>query len=145
MSRDDFIRINRYAVIPKSELDFRFSRSGGPGGQHANRKATQVELLFDVSHSSGLSQRQRQQVMKTLGNRIDSEGILHLTASGSRSQHRNREEVVKRFQSLMQHALRKRKRRKPTKPSRRANERRLEEKRQQSRKKELRKPPKWPR
>lgn len=143
MTESDFIRINRYVVIPQHELEFRFSRSGGPGGQHVNRSETQVELLFDVANSPSLDERARQRIRNELSNRIDADGVLHLTNSESRSQHRNREAVIRRFQGLLQHALRRRAPRKRTKPSKAARRRRLENKRHRSRKKALRKPPKW--
>ncbi len=72
--------------IPMSELHFRFARSSGPGGQHVNRSATQVELLFDVAGSPSLDETQQQRVLTKLKSRIDKEGVLHLVSQKTRSQ-----------------------------------------------------------
>ncbi len=135
------IRIHSRLTIPESELHFRASRSGGPGGQHVNTSSTKVELSWDVAGSPSLSEPQRARVLKRLANRIDGNGVLHLTEGGSRSQHRNRETVTERFVLLVRNAVRRQKRRIPTKPTKASKERRLESKKQQSRKKKLRKPP----
>ena len=137
---DSVLHITDTVSIPMSELRFRFARSSGPGGQHVNRSATQVELLFDVANSPSLNETQRQRVLRKLGSRIDKEGILHLVSQETRSQLRNREEVVERFQGLLREALRVPKRRRPTRPTRAARERRLEEKRRRSEAKRSRRP-----
>ncbi len=137
---ENTVQITKSVSIPMSELSFRFARSGGPGGQHANRSATQVELLFDVANSPSLNETQRRRALRKLKSRLDTEGVLHLVSQETRSQHRNREEVVERFQELMRDALRVRKRRLPTRPSRAARERRLEQKRRRSEKKRRRRP-----
>ena len=116
-------------TIPMSELQFHFSRSGGPGGQHVNRTATQVELTFDVQGSASLDESQRARVLSKLKSAIDSRGVLHLTCQTTRSQSRNRAEVIERFQRLLQQALHVPKPRRPTRPGRVAVERRLQEKR----------------
>ena len=126
------LRITDTLTIPLSELRFRFARSSGPGGQHVNRSATRVELLFDVAGSPSLTEAQREQALKALAPYIDSEGILHLVSQTFRSQLRNREEVVERFRTLMHKAMRVPKRRRPTRPSRTAQERRLANKRRRS-------------
>jgi ribosome-associated protein len=126
------LHITNTLAIPLSELRFRFTRSGGPGGQHVNRSATRVELLFDVAGSHSLTEAQRERALKALAPYIDSDGILHLISQTFRSQLRNREEVVERFQTLMRKAMRVPKRRRPTQPSRAAQERRLASKRQRS-------------
>jgi ribosome-associated protein len=137
---ESVVRITDTVSIPMSELRFRFARSSGPGGQHVNRSATQVELLFDVANSPSLDETQRRRVLRKLKSRIDKDGILHLVSQETRSQYRNREEVVERFQELMRQALRVPKRRLPTRPTRAARERRLEEKRRRSEKKRCRRP-----
>lgn len=119
-------------AIPESELRFRFSRSSGPGGQHVNRSATQVELLFDVAHSPSLTDEQRARISEALGSRIDREGVLHITASSSRSQLQNREQAIRRLQSLVRRALHVARPRRPTRPTKAARERRLAGKRQRS-------------
>jgi len=134
------LRITDNVSIPMSELRFRFARSSGPGGQHVNRSATQVELLFDVANSPSLNETQRQRVLRKLRSRIDKEGILHLVSQETRSQLRNREEVVERFQELMREALRTPKRRLPTRPTQASQERRLREKRRRSEIKRSRRP-----
>jgi len=137
---NDLVRITDTVSIPISELHFRFARSGGPGGQHVNRSATQVELLFDVAGSPSLDEAQRQRVLTKLKSRIDKEGVLHLVSQETRSQLRNREEAVERFQELMRDALHVPKSRRPTRPSRAVRKRRLEEKRRRSGTKRDRRP-----
>lgn len=135
---ENIVDIMDAVSIPLSELQFRFARSGGPGGQHANRSATQVELLFDVAGSPSLNEAQRRRVLRKLESRIDKEGILHLVSQETRSQFRNREEVVERFQTLMREALRVPKKRIATRPTRASQERRLREKHRRSEIKRLR-------
>jgi len=122
------IQITETVAIPSTELHFQFSRSSGPGGQHVNRTASQVELTFDVLHSPSLREAQRARVLSKLKSYIDTRGILHLTSQTTRSQHRNRAEVVERFALLLQRALHVPKRRIPTRPSAAAATRRLAEK-----------------
>ena len=135
MMDEDWLPITNSLTIPAGELSFRFSRAGGPGGQHVNRTATQVELLFDVAHSPSLSQEQRARIQRALANRIDREGVLHLVSSGTRSQYQNRQEVVARFQALLRRALQVARPRRPTRPGPAARERRLASKRRRSERK----------
>jgi ribosome-associated protein len=125
---DDPLRINDKVSIPQAELDFRFSRSSGPGGQHAQKTSSRVELLFDVANSPSLTEKQRAQVQERLARYVDSAGVLHLTAQSERSQWRNREEVVERFQALMRQALKRRRKRRVTRPTAASRERRLRDK-----------------
>ena len=129
---DNTLEINSRVSIPRTELDFRFSRSSGPGGQHVQKSSTRVELRFDVANSPSLTDSQRARVLERLASHVDSAGVLHLTSQSERSQLRNREEVVARFLPLLREALKRRERRKPTKPSAKAKERRLKEKRHHS-------------
>ncbi len=122
-------------VIPDEELVFRFSRSSGPGGQHANTSDTRVELRFDVEGSQALSEEQRIRIRSRLGNRMNADGMLVLTGDEHRSQMRNREAVLDRFAALLAEALRPQRVRRPTRRSSAAEQRRLEAKRQQSEKK----------
>ena len=138
--KDKVIYINDQLSIPLAELRFRFTSSSGPGGQHASRSATRVELFFDVAASPSLSDVQRERVTAALKTHIDGEGMLRLVSQASRSQVQNRQEVTARFQALMAQALRPRKRRRPTRMPRAERERRLAEKRRQSEKKQWRKP-----
>ena len=123
------LHITDTVTIPMSELQFHFSRSSGPGGQHVNRTATQVELTFDVQGSASLDETQRARVLSKLKSAIDSRGVLHLTCQATRSQFRNRAEVTERFQHMLRQALHVPKPRRPTRPGRAAVERRLLEKR----------------
>ena len=132
MADDSSLNITDTLAIPLAELHFQFSRSSGPGGQHVNRSATQVELTFDVADSPSLSAIQRARILSRLKSYIDTRGTLHLSSQTTRSQHRNRAEVVERFQQLLQRALHIPKRRVPTRPPRQAKERRLAEKRHNS-------------
>jgi ribosome-associated protein len=129
---EDILHIDDEVSIPLSELSFRFSRSSGPGGQHVQKSATRVELLFDIANSPSLADAQRARVLDRLAGYIDSAGVLHLTSQSERSQLRNREEVVARFESLMRQALRRRKHRKRTHPTAASQERRLRKKKQRS-------------
>jgi ribosome-associated protein len=138
MSEPDRIRINDNLHIPLHELQLHFVRSSGPGGQHVNRSATQVELTFDVARSPSLDDTQRQRLQAQLKSLIDKEGILHLASQSTRSQLRNREDVIARFQQLLFVALKPRKRRRPTRPSAAAKERRLEQKKRRGATKRLR-------
>jgi len=138
---DTAIQITDTVAIPLSELHFQFSRSGGPGGQHVNRTASQVELTFDVLGSPSLQERQRTRVLRKLKSYIDTRGVLHLTSQTSRSQHRNRAEVIERFQRLLADALHVPKRRIPTRPSPAAEARRLAAKQRTSARKQRRRRP----
>ena len=130
--RGSGVRVNRSVTIPLDEIRFSFSTSGGPGGQHANRSATRVSLVWNVEGSSALGPRQRQRINEVLGRRIDSAGRLRLTSDRYRSQLRNREDVLDRLAKLVEDALRPRPTRQATTPSRAAKERRLREKRHRS-------------
>jgi ribosome-associated protein len=135
------IQITETVAIPPGELHFQFSRSSGPGGQHVNRTASQVELTFDVLHSPSLNEAQRARVLSKLKSYIDTRGVLHLTSQTTRSQHRNRAEVVERFTLLLQRALYVPRRRIPTRPSAAAEARRLAAKQRASVAKQQRRRP----
>lgn len=126
------IRINGNLSIPISELLFRFVRSSGPGGQHVNRSATQVELAFDVGKTTCLSADQKVRIREKLANLINKEGILRLASQSFRSQRRNREAVLWRFEELLGDSLRVPKRRHATRPTAGSKEKRLNEKRQKA-------------
>jgi ribosome-associated protein len=135
---DNIIIINSELRLPQSEVLYRTVRSSGPGGQHVNKSETQVELLFDVTHSPSLSEAQRQRILSQLKNLIDQDGVLHLTAQSERSQLRNREIVTERFQELLAAALHVPKKRRPTKPSAASKAKRLDSKKRRGRIKQLR-------
>jgi len=138
MTAPDGVFINTHLTIPWSEVQYRFVRSSGPGGQHVNKSSTQVELLFDVTHSPSLSAGQRGRILLKLKNLIDVDGVLQLSAQSERSQLRNREAVTGRFQELLAAALHVPKKRRPTQPTLASNEKRLEGKKRRSRVKQLR-------
>jgi len=129
------IRVTRSVSIPISEIAFRYSRSSGPGGQHAQKSETRVEALFDVEASPSLTDRQKHRVVRKAG------PVLRAIAQDERSQTRNRELAVERVADALREALRVERRRVPTKPSKAAVERRLERKRRRSDTKRLRRPP----
>ena len=135
------IRVHSSLTIPASELEVRFSASGGPGGQHANKVATRVDLSWNVRDSQVLGPRQRSQILSRLGHRIDGAGNLRLSSDGYRSQLRNREEVSQRLASLVAEALRPRKSRRATAPTKASKERRLQDKRKRSETKKARQSP----
>jgi ribosome-associated protein len=137
------LRINDQLSIPLAELEFRFSTSGGPGGQHANRSATRVTLLFDVAGSPSLAPKQRDRLLRKLAGRLDKRGVLQVEAQTSRSQRKNRELAVSRFQKLLAKALKKRKKRRKTKPTAASQEKRLKQKKARGKRKRER-GRKWP-
>lgn len=124
-----------------AELHFKAVRSSGPGGQHANKTATKVELSFEVDASEGLSEEEKARIHKRLSNRITKEGMLKMQCEESRSQHTNRELVTESFLKEIQNALKKKKVRKKTKPTKASKIRRLKQKKQKSEIKANRKNP----
>jgi len=132
------IKIHNRLSIPEHELRFRFARSGGPGGQHVNKAATKVELLFDIRNSQSLSDSQRERIEKKLKNRISSEGILRVEVQDTRSQVKNREIAIARFREILAEALKTRRKRVSTSPPVKAREKRLQEKKKRSEVKKLR-------
>lgn len=121
-----------------SELKFSFSRSGGPGGQNVNKVNTKVELRFDIANTQFLNQKQKELINEKLANQISQEGVLILISQASRSQFKNKEDVVARFIKLINNALTPEKKRKPNTISKAAKESRLQEKKQIAEKKERR-------
>jgi ribosome-associated protein len=123
------------AEFIRNEVAFRFSRSSGPGGQHANKTETRVEALFDVEASQGLTDAERRRVLTRLG------PVVRAIAQDERSQLRNKELATERILEQLRAATRVQRKRQATKPTKASRERRLEEKRQQSQTKRLRRPP----
>jgi ribosome-associated protein len=126
------IRVTRSVVLPLAEVDFRTSRSSGPGGQHAQKTETRVEALFDVERSDALTEAQKRRVVARAG------PTLRAVAQDERSQSRNRDLALERLVAQLREALRVPRRRRPTKPSQASVERRLDEKRRRSRLKRMR-------
>ena len=133
------MRVNRSVTIPDDEIRLTFSTSGGPGGQHANKASTRVDLVWNPGESKGLGPRQKERVVAALRRRLDSTGNLRLTSDRYRSQHRNRADVSERLAELVAAALVPPKSRIGTKPTRGAREQRLRDKRRRSEIKRVRK------
>jgi ribosome-associated protein len=129
------MRVTRSVVLPVSEVELRFSRSSGPGGQHANTSETRVEAIFDVESSSALSDAQKRRVLAKAG------PTLRAIAQDERSQLRNRELAIERLVEQLRQALKVERRRVATKPTKASRERRLETKKRRSQTKKLRRPP----
>ncbi|MDP9492369.1 MAG: aminoacyl-tRNA hydrolase [Actinomycetota bacterium] len=129
------IQVTRSVAIPVSEIDLRFSRSSGPGGQHAQKSETRVEAIFDVEASGSLSPVQKARVVRKAG------PVLRAIAQDERSQTRNRELATQRVVEALRQALRVERRRRPTKPTAASRKRRLEAKRRRGQTKQLRRPP----
>jgi ribosome-associated protein len=120
------LRVARCLVIPLDELTWRFTTSGGPGGQHANKTSTRAEVRFDIEASPSLGPRQRARLLERLGPSI------RVTSGQERSQARNRELALQRLAARLDEGLRVERARVPTKPTAGAKRRRLEDKRRQS-------------
>jgi ribosome-associated protein len=138
---DGYLDIAPDLLLPLSELDYRATRSGGPGGQHVNTSSTRIEVWWDVGASPTLTPEQRERLVGRLATRLDGDGRLRIVASESRSQLRNREAATERLRELVAAALAVPKPRKRTKPSRAAKAARLEAKRRRSTTKRERRPP----
>jgi ribosome-associated protein len=130
------IQVTSRLAIPLEEVDLRYSRSSGPGGQHAQKTETRVEAVFDVAGSRALSEAQRKRMLSRLG------PVVRAVAQDERSQSRNRELALKRLAAALRSGLRVQRKRRPTKPTAAARERRLAEKKRRGARKELRRPPK---
>src|SRR5438270_4540699 len=132
------LRVTPTCVVRLDELDWRFSASGGPGGQHVNTSNTRAEVRFDIAGSPSLGPRQRARLLERLGPEV------RVVASDERSQLRNRELALERLRSRLAEALRVETPRRPTKPTKSSRERRLEEKRHRSETKRRRQGPAGP-
>jgi ribosome-associated protein len=124
------------------ELGFKATRSSGAGGQHVNKTSSKVELSFDLENSLALSENEKELLKSKLSSKLTKENILLLFCEETRSQHRNKEIVIKRFVSVLKAGLIIPKKRRKTKPSYGALKRGLEIKKRASAKKDLRKKPK---
>ena len=132
------LRITAAVSVPIAELHFRTSRSSGPGGQNVNKLETRVELLFDIASSRSFSAEQRERILLNLASRIDGKGVLHISSQQSRSQWENKQRTLEKLVSLLRDALKVRKKRIKTAPTRSSNESRVQRKKTHSQKKKLR-------
>ncbi|HEY7949060.1 MAG TPA: alternative ribosome rescue aminoacyl-tRNA hydrolase ArfB [Acidimicrobiales bacterium] len=124
--RRDVLRVSRSLVVPLDELAWRFTTSGGPGGQHANKTSTRAEVRFDVASSPSLGPRQRARLLERLG------PVVRVSAGEERSQSRNRDVALRRLAARLADGLRVEPARIPTRPTAGAKARRLEDKKRQS-------------
>ena len=131
----DGLHLGAGIFVPIDEIELRASRSGGPGGQHANKTASRIEAVFDVEASPSLTDAQKDRILHRLGPRVTA------VAQDARSQTRNRGIALERLRSRLADALTPRKSRRPTRPGRGARERRLQAKRQRSERKQTRRRP----
>lgn len=129
------IHVNDEIVIPESELHYRFSTSGGPGGQHANRSATRVDMTFDIAESPSIPAPAKSVLVGALGEQVT------VSVDDSRSQWRNRQLAKRRLADKLLEALKTQRVRRPTRPKRSAKRKRVESKRHRSEIKQLRRRP----
>lgn len=129
------IQVSPRLEIPLSEVELRYSRPSGPGGQHAQKNETRAVATFDAEASATLSDAQKRRLIARLG------PVVRAVAQDERSQTRNRELALERLAALLRDGLKVERKRRPTKPTAAARERRLEDKRRRARAKRLRRPP----
>ncbi|MDJ0496470.1 MAG: alternative ribosome rescue aminoacyl-tRNA hydrolase ArfB [Acidimicrobiia bacterium] len=137
----DDLRVNQEVVIPATELEWRFDPAGGPGGQHANRSSTRVELRYDIAESAAFDDALRERVIDQLGSEAPH-GVLTIRVGESRSQWRNRQIARRRLVDKLRRAMRPpAPPRRQTRRTRASQERRLADKRARSETKQLRRRP----
>lgn len=122
-------------------IDYRFSRSSGPGGQHVNKTSSRVSLRFDFETCPKLSDWQKTRIRQRLGRYLNAEGHLQITRQDARSQHANRQTAQEHLLNLLEQAQRVRKRRRPTRPTAASKRRRVDQKKQRGAIKRLRQKP----
>jgi ribosome-associated protein len=132
---EDALRVHNGLAIPLAEVTWRATTSGGPGGQHANRTLSRVEVQFDVAASPTLGPRQRARLLERYG------PVVRAAASDSRSQARNRQLALERLAARLDDGLRVDPTRRPTKPTKGSKIRRVEDKRRRAETKQQRRPP----
>src|SRR2546421_3307535 len=135
MSDQQTLHLTRTCAIPLSELEWRFSASGGPGGQHVNTSNTRVEVRFDIAKSPSLGPRQRERLLARFG------PVVRVVASDSRSQSRNRDLALERLRNRLADALRVERPRHATRPTKSSQVARVESKRRRGNVKRLRRAP----
>ena len=137
----DDLEINDEVTIPHWELWFTASGAGGAGGQHVNTSDTRVTLQWKLQDSVAIDDRQKSRLRSRLGNRINNDGVLQISAQDERSQRQNLKLARERMAEMVAEALKPRKRRKRTRPPRWAKRRRLKNKRHRSEIKDKRQNP----
>jgi ribosome-associated protein len=130
------IQVTPRLAIPLEEVKLRYSRSSGPGGQHAQKTETRVEAVFGVEASAALTDAQKRRLVRRTG------AVVRAVAQDERSRWRNRELALERLAEAVREGLRVERKRRPTKPSAAARERRLQGKKRRSATKAMRRPPK---
>ncbi|MGW8287791.1 MAG: alternative ribosome rescue aminoacyl-tRNA hydrolase ArfB [Desulfobulbales bacterium] len=138
------IRITDTIELDENEIQFKFIRSPGPGGQHVNKAATAVQLRFDVKHSPSLSEYVRARLLQLARNRINANGILIISANRFRSQDLNRRDALEKFADLILESTKKRKIRRRTKPTITSLKKRKEAKQRRAKLKANRQKVSWP-
>tara|TARA_R110001583_G_C5462204_1_gene392036 strand:- start:49 stop:450 length:402 start_codon:yes stop_codon:yes gene_type:complete len=133
--------MNKEAII--KELKFKALRSSGAGGQHVNKVSSKVELIFDLQNSEELSVEEKELLLKNLKTKLTKDGIVLLQCDESRSQHKNKELVIKRFLKLITNGLKVPKKRKATKPTKSSIEKRIDKKKKTAYKKAFRRKPEF--
>jgi ribosome-associated protein len=135
VATEEMLHVRRGLDVPLSEVSWRATTSGGPGGQHANRTLSRVEVQFDVGASATLGPRQRSRLLERYG------PVVRASASDSRSQARNRELALARLAAKIDDGLRVQPVRTPTRPTKNSQVRRVEAKRRRSETKRRRRAP----
>ena len=123
------------------ELSFKTARSSGAGGQHVNKVSSKVILSFDLENSEGLNMREKKLLKKAMSSRLTKEGVLNLSCEESKSQHQNKDLVIKRFLSILKKGVIVPKRRIATKPTKASKRKNLDEKKRRGQTKALRNKP----